>query len=73
MIGQLYYSNEINGEYIVLDNNESRHFRKVMRTLPESETYITDGLGTIYKCKYYSKCFVFVQKRNISNSTYLFL
>ena len=54
MIGQLYYSSEINDEYIVLDRIESRHFSKVMRNLPESEVSITDGLGNIYRCKYYS-------------------
>jgi len=54
MIGQLYYSSEIDDEYIVLDRIESRHFSKVMRNLPESEICITDGLGNIYRCKYYS-------------------
>jgi len=46
----LFYTQEINGSFHDLDEEESRHCVKVLR-LKEGETvYLTDGKGRLYRC-----------------------
>ena len=45
----LFYSNQIEGNHIILDENDSRHSIKVLRLGLGDTLYVTDGLGKKYK------------------------
>lgn len=46
---ELYFSNKIENEYIILENEEAHHAIKVMRHNLEDKLYVTDGKGFIYQ------------------------
>jgi 16S rRNA (uracil1498-N3)-methyltransferase len=45
-----YYSQNIDGDRIILDETESNHLLKVKRSVVGDEVTVSDGKGTIYNC-----------------------
>lgn len=48
---QLFYSELVNENNIILDEQDSKHCSKVLRMQPNDELMITDGKGFLYKTK----------------------
>ena len=47
---QLFYSTDINGDVILLSEDEAWHCTKVLRMIPGNRLCITDGIGNLYEC-----------------------
>lgn len=48
---ELFYSEEVSSDSIILSNDEFHHCTKVFRKKIGDEIFITDGKGKIYNCK----------------------
>ena len=48
---QLYYSNTIDEQHVVLDEIESKHCSKVLRKKVDDDLFVTDGRGILYETK----------------------
>lgn len=48
---ELFYSEEVSSDSIILSNDEFHHSTKVFRKKIGDEIFITDGKGKIYNCK----------------------
>jgi 16S rRNA (uracil1498-N3)-methyltransferase len=48
---QVFYSDHIDGNHIILDNEEFRHCVKVLRKSSGDTLNVTDGLGNWYQCE----------------------
>ncbi|MFO7850999.1 MAG: 16S rRNA (uracil(1498)-N(3))-methyltransferase [Bacteroidota bacterium] len=48
---QLFYSNTLNGNQFIFDENESKHIIKVLRHKSGDTIHITNGSGKIYKAR----------------------
>lgn len=46
---QIYYAPDINGDFHLLDQNESRHLIKVLRMKKGSEVTLIDGKGNLFR------------------------
>jgi 16S rRNA (uracil1498-N3)-methyltransferase len=48
---QVFYSTDIQGSHIRLEDEEAKHCFKVLRHKAGDQLYITDGAGNLFRCK----------------------